>query len=72
MDNGLTWSGERLIEQGSFIYSAMTVLKHGMIGLLYEQQWSSDGLIRLIFKKIDLKEIRNEAGETPLFESLQL
>ena len=72
LDNGLTWSGEQLIEQGSFIYSAMTVLEHGMIGLLYEQQWSSDGLIRLIFKKIDLKEIRNEAGETPLFESLQL
>lgn len=45
LDNGLTWSGEQLIEQGSFIYSAMTVLENGMIGLLYEQQWSSDGLI---------------------------
>lgn len=49
----------------------MTVLEHGMIGLLYEKQWSSDGLIRFIFKKIDFKEIQNETGETPLFESLR-
>lgn len=57
--------------QAMIIYFAMTVLEHGMIGLLYEKQWSSDGLIRFIFKKIDFKEIQNETGETPLFESLR-
>lgn len=70
LDNGKTWPYEYLIEEKSFIYSSMTMLENGIIGLLYETQLDSDGLIRLIFKKINLKEKITQFKEIPSFDSL--
>lgn len=64
-DNGKTWPYEQLIEEESFIYSSMTALDNSIIGVLYESQQDSDGLIRLIFKKIDIREKIREFNEIP-------
>lgn len=57
LDEGKTWEHEALIEEDSFIYSSMATLDDGKIGLLYESQYESDGLIRLIFKKIGISDL---------------
>lgn len=52
LDEGQTWPIAKEIASGSFIYSSMTRLKEGKIGILYETQLEKDGLIRLMFTKV--------------------
>ncbi|MHC5269929.1 sialidase family protein [Enterococcus sp. LJL98] len=61
LDAGKTWTYEQVIEEQSFIYSSMAALNDGKIGLLYESQYDEDGLIRLIFKTVDLKQLLPQA-----------
>lgn len=52
LDEGKTWPIAKEIASGSFIYSSMTKLKDGQLGILYETQFEQDGLIRLMFTKL--------------------
>ncbi|NMA83692.1 MAG: exo-alpha-sialidase [Epulopiscium sp.] len=41
-DGGKTWSYSRLLKEGSYVYSSLTVLPNGHIGILYETEENGD------------------------------
>ena len=58
-DGGKTWPYGKIIEAGSFVYSCLTVLKNGKIGIFYETEQGEDGLIKCIYTETSLDEIRS-------------
>ena len=56
-DGGETWITEKLIEPGSFVYSCMTQLADGTIGILYETESDQPGLLQSTFVTIELDEL---------------
>jgi len=54
IDDGKTWSAERLVFPGPFAYSCMAPLKDGRVGVLYEP----NGASVLRFRAVDLPEVK--------------
>lgn len=58
-DGGKTWPYEYVIEKNEFIYSCMTQLKNGNIGILYETTTEVGGwMIKLVYEEISLEDIK--------------
>ncbi len=57
-DGGKTWPHSKIIEAGSFVYSCLTVLNNGKIGVLYETEKDDEGSIKSVFTKFTLDDIR--------------
>lgn len=58
-DGGKTWPYSKIIEPGSFIYSCLTVLNNGDIGILYETECDGVGSIKSVFTKFTLDDIKD-------------
>lgn len=66
-DSGKTWSEGQLLDPGSAMYSCMTVLKDGRIGILYENGDAAE----LVFVRFPLDWVL-EADKHPVFRESML
>lgn len=56
-DGGKTFPYQKTIEEGSFVYSCLTLTEDGDIGILYETEQDSEGLIKSVFTKVSVNEL---------------
>lgn len=57
-DGGKTWPYSKVIERGSYVYSCLTVMDNGQVGILYETEQDEEGLIKSVFTTTTLAEIK--------------
>lgn len=57
-DGGKTWPYALTIEEGDFVYSCLTVMANGEIGILYETTIEDRESIRSVFTSLTLEDIK--------------
>ena len=56
-DGGKTWPYEKCFEHGEFMYSSVTQLGNGNLGIIYEGEEEKSGLVESIYLELSLEEI---------------
>ncbi|WP_343755779.1 sialidase family protein [Alkalibacterium iburiense] len=57
-DGGKTWPHAKVLESGSFVYSCLTVLENGEIGVLYETECDDEGRIKSVYASFTLDDLK--------------
>lgn len=57
-DGGETWPYEKLIAEGPFMYSSMTQLNDGSIGIIYECEDSATGYVKSSYTTVTIDDIK--------------
>lgn len=57
LDGGQTWPYAKVVEEGPFMYSSVTQLENGNLGILYESEEKKTGLVESIYVEVLLEEV---------------